>query len=117
MNLKAILAGEEQKWRRRYKALSANEKHKFYYLREFIQFCLKEGIDDTEKIDNKVYSNYVRYLKHAKNNNERTRLDKCYVVKKLPLVSSTWSLHCQGQKVCILSYAQKTRLFIPHAYL
>jgi hypothetical protein len=82
MNLKAILAGEEQKWRRRHKALSANEKHRFYYLREFIQFCLKAGVDDTEKIDNKVYSNYVRYLKHAKNNNERTRLDKCYVVKK-----------------------------------
>lgn len=82
MDLRAILAGEEKKWLRRRKNLSPADKHRFYYIREFIKFCLKEGIDTTEKIDNKIYSNYVRYLKHTKNNSERTRLDKCYVVKQ-----------------------------------
>jgi len=80
MNLNLFLEGEEQKKRRR-KELSINEKHKFYYCKEFIKFCLKQGVLDTKDVDGKIYANFVKYLKYDKKNKARTRLDKCYIVK------------------------------------
>jgi len=81
MNLETFLVSEQRKFRKRKKILSENDKHKFYYQREFVNFCVREGIKDTKDISNKVYANYVRYLKTIKKNNERTVLDKCYIVK------------------------------------
>lgn len=81
MQLNEILTKEQKKLQRR--TPTAHEKHQFYYVKEFILFCLKNGVSDTSQIDNKIYSNYVRYLKHTKNNSADTRLDKCYAVRNL----------------------------------
>jgi len=81
MNLKIFLISENKKYERRKKDLSAHERHKFYMIREFIKFCLSSGVSEIQNIDGKIYSNFVRYLKHTKNNNERTRTDKCFAVK------------------------------------
>ena len=89
------MRGENKKWQRR-KTLSSNDKHKFYCVRTFINFCLKSDVIDTNQIDRNVYSRYVQHLKHTLNNNERTILDSCYVVKsflkksKCPLTINPW---------------------------
>jgi len=82
MNLKLFMSGENQKWQRR-KTLSNNEKNRFYSLQEFVKFCLKNGVTNTDKIDSTVYSHYVQHLKHVKKNSARTRLYKGYIVKSL----------------------------------
>ena len=96
MNLETYLISEQRKFRNRRKILSENDKHKFYYKREFVNFCIREGVKDAKNIKHKEYVNYVRYLKNVKKNNERTVLDKCYIVKNFlekidsPVAPNPW---------------------------
>ena len=82
MNLEAYTAGEERKRLRRKEPLSSNKRHNLLYRKEFIDFCISSGVKDSEDIKDKIYTNFIRYLKDVKRNKPRTRLDKSYEVKR-----------------------------------
>ena len=81
MNLKIFLDGEQKKFSRNRNNYSEHKKHKFYMIREFIKFCLRQGAFDIKDIDSDLYSNYCRFLKNNRKNSARTKTDKCNEVR------------------------------------
>jgi len=61
-------------------SVSSSEKYKFYTLRQFISFCDQHKVYDIVNVDNKIYSNFVRYL--SQKDSELTKYNKLLTIKK-----------------------------------
>jgi len=79
MNLEAYIISLEAKQSSK-KKFTPSEKYKFYTLRQFISFCDQHKVYDIVNIDNKIWSNFVRYL--SQQDAELTKYNKLLTIKK-----------------------------------
>ena len=78
MNLEAYIINLEAK--QSSDSVSSSEKYKFYTLRQFINYCVDHKVNDVVNVDNKIYSNFARYL--SQKDAELTKYNKLLTIKK-----------------------------------